>query len=420
MQIKFLGGAREVGRSAIMVYDDDKTKLLLDYGIKIDRKKPGFPIEIPSVDGVVISHAHMDHSGFVPALLKHRNIPIIGTSSTMKLSELLLEDSLGIAKKEHRQAGFAKEDLRSFSRNFVEVQYKQKTRIRDYEIELFDAGHISGSAVTLLEKRSWHGQKLVYTGDFKLEKQYLHKGAEIIKGDILVMESTYALKEHPNREELVKEFIESIKTVLDNNGTVLLPSFAVGRSQEILSMLYKNSLIDYCYLDGMAQAATAIVLSYPSLISNSRLLSDAFGRATRVASKKDRIDAIKGPSIILTTAGMLEGGPVLNYVQKMSSNSEIMLTGFQAPNTNGRLLLEQHKMVVDKKVIKIKQPVSYYDFSAHAGMSDLYRYARESSPNIIICLHGDSNNAVSLASNLADEGFETYAPKLGQSIEIKL
>ncbi len=417
MQLKFFGGAQEVGRSSILLKDE--TSLLLDYGIKLGGSKIEYPTAIPDADAFILSHAHIDHSGFAPALYNEMLIPAFGTEPTLKLSELLLEDSLAIAKKEHMKPRFHKRQIESFKHRYTPIDYGNAFEFGEYTIELTDAGHISGSAITAIENaNSKDNRRIVYTGDFKLGPQYLHKGADVAKSDVLIIESTYATREHPDRDELLGRLAAAIKETLDNKGNALIPVFAVGRSQELLTFLYKNNLAQYTYIDGMARSATSIVLRYPEFIDNSSLLSKALSEATVIKDRDDREEALSSPSILLTTAGMLNGGPVLDYITRLRKNSAVFLTGYQVEGTNGRMLMDTGSLIVDKRLTKIDAPVSYYDLSAHAGMGELHEYVKKSGPNKVVCVHGDSKNAVALAESLKLEGYETYAPKIGETIKL--
>ena len=416
MQLKFLGGAQEVGRSAILLKDEHT--LMLDYGIKLNHKIE-YPIAMPNIDAFILSHAHLDHSGFAPALYNEMLVPAFGTEPTLKLSELLLNDSLGIAKKEHMNPKFHKRQISSFMQRYTSIDYHSGASIGSFDIKLFDAGHICGSAITLIERRNAkENKRIVYTGDYKLLPQYLHKGAEVVKSDVLITESTYATRDHPEKEGLVRQFVEKVKETLDNKGTVLLPVFAVGRSQEILMLLHKNNLTQYTYLDGMARSATSIALKYKNFLSGSDILEKAFEETTVIKGRDERTGALNTPSIILTTAGMLTGGPVLDYITKLRNNSSILLTGYQVEGSNGRMLMDKGTVIIDNNLIKVNAPVSYYDMSAHAGKKELYEYVKESGPSKVICVHGDSENASNMAENLKLEGYDAYAPKDGDVIKI--
>jgi putative mRNA 3-end processing factor len=415
MILKFFGGAQEVGRSSILLKGD--TTLLLDFGVKLNHHIE-YPVSIPNADAFILSHAHLDHCGYAPALYNEMLLPAFGTAPTLKLSELLLDDSLAIAKKEHLKPKFSKRQIESYMHRYTPMEYNSPFELGEFNIEFHDAGHIAGSAITSIEDNTGKGKKIVYTGDYKLDPQYLHKGAEVVKSDVLITESTYATREHPDRETLFKQLAEKIKETLDNRGNVLLPVFAVGRSQEVLVFLHKNNLTQYTYLDGMARAATSIVLRNRDFINESQNLAKALDESTVINDRDDRNEALSMPSIILTTAGMLSGGPVLDYITKLRANSQIFLTGYQVEGSNGRMLMDTGTLVVDKKVEKIRAPVSHYDLSAHAGKRELYEYIKRSGPSKIVCVHGDVANAEAFAETLRLEGYEAHAPKIGDTIKL--
>ncbi|MGC8676329.1 MAG: MBL fold metallo-hydrolase [Candidatus Micrarchaeia archaeon] len=414
MQISFLGGAREVGRSAILL--NGEKRLLFDYGVKLDGKTeyPIRPNKKP--DAYVLSHAHLDHSGFAASLYSNNYVPAFGTPPTIELSKLLIEDSIKINMRKKVKQEFSKGDLRRFERAYTPCEYGSEIDIGNYTLGFFDAGHITGSAITLLTNRLTD-RRLVYTGDFKLEPQFLQKGAEIVKSDILITESTYADREHPDRSALVKSFVEEVKEIIDNGGFALVPVFAVGRAQEILTLLYKNNLIDYAVIDGMAQKASEIVMHYPAYSTNKSLLLAAMKNATWIGAERKR-NSVSSPAIIVTTSGMLTGGPVLNYILALNHKSKVFLTGYQLPGTNGRNLMDGKPITVDGKKYAVKTPVAYYDFSAHAGMHDLYEYIRKSNPEKVICVHGDAKVASNFAESLKLEGIDAVAPSVGETLNI--
>ncbi len=396
----------------------DETTLMLDYGVKIDHKTE-YPISMPKMDAMIISHAHLDHSGFAAAVYNEMNIPAFGTLPTLQLSTLLLEDSIKIAKKEHTKAYFHKRQVMNFNSKFISLDYHTTAHLGGFDIELYDAGHISGSAITFIEKAHAKGnRRVVYTGDFKLAAQTLHNGAEVVESDVLIMESTYASREHPDRKKTIAGMIERIKEVLDNGGNALIPVFAVGRSQEILSILYQNGLTPSAYIDGMARKATSIVINLPKFIDNKDVLTNAIRETTWIEERSSRKEALNGPSIIVTTAGMLNGGPVLDYITKLNKHSHIFLTGYQVEGTNGRTLMDHGYITLDEERRKITTPVSFHDLSAHADRSDLHNYVKRSSPNTVVCVHGSRENTKILADDLKEEGFKAFAPKVGDTIEI--
>ncbi len=417
MQFKFYGAAQEVGRSAILFKDE--RSIMMDFGIKVSAKTE-FPVSIPKIDALILSHAHIDHSGFVPAIYNYSHVPAFGTKPTLELSELLQNDAITVAKKQHTKPKYFKKQINNFKNKYTQIPYHKKFFYGNYDIEFYDAAHICGSAVTLIERtKAKNNKRIVYTGDFKLDEQTLHKGAEIVKSDVLILESTYEGKEHPDRAQHVHKLIEEIKEVLDNGGSALIPAFAVGRSQELLAILYQHGLADRVFVDGMCRAATKIVVKNPKFITNPEYLMRGIEEATWIDEPRIRKNALDEPGIILTTAGMLNGGPVLNYIQRLNEESKVFITGYQVEGTNGRLLINHGYVNIDEKKVPIRTPVSVYDFSAHAGNKDLYEYVRQSAPNTVICVHGDQSATTHFAQNLREEGFDAYAPKIGDTITIK-
>ncbi len=414
MNVRILGGGQEVGRSGILL--EGSKNILMDYGIKIEEKIE-YPLSPSKVDAFILSHAHLDHSGFSPALYRNGMPTAFGTEPTKALAELLIEDAIRVQKMKRVPSKYKKTELRSFLNSFMTYNYKTQIPFHDYLISLHDAGHISGSAITRIENQRT-GRKLVYTGDFKLSPQVLHNGAEVIESDVLVIESTYAAKEHPDRNNLIKMFVDSIKEVIENNGIALIPVFAVGRSQEVLAILEKNKLTSHAYLDGMARAATRISMEHPGYIHNADLLKNAMSKVTTLRKDAEREEALSGGSIIVTTSGMLAGGPALNYITKLNDKSMIFLTGYQAEGTNGRKLLDNNPLEIDNRKVFIKTPFAFYDLSAHAGQSDIYDYVKRSDPETVICVHGDKEGTLSFKDWLEMEGFEAYAPAIGERIKI--
>lgn len=410
MKITFLGGSREVGRSAFLLENDKR--LLLDYGIKLNSRTE-YPLPFQGfIDAVVLSHAHLDHSGFVPAVYEYGNAPCFATYPTQALSALLIKDSMKIQRMNKEKSHYSKNDFRKMMNNLIPLTYNNPLNLTDHtSIMLKDAGHIPGSAITQIEADK---KRIVYTGDFKLEETWLHKGAELIEDvDILLIESTYSEKEHPPRKKLEEEFYKETIKVLENGGNALLPSFAVGRSQELVQMLRYFDEDAKIYLDGMAKTASQIILDYPSYVKDAKALRAALESVEWVNSDRQRKKALERPSIIVTTAGLVEGGPVLRYILKLNKNSEIIFTGFQIPGTNGRRILDEHKMELNGIEQNIETPAKYMDFSAHAGRKDLFSFVKKANPEKIFCIHGDT--CVEFANDLNAEGYDAVAPKMGDS-----
>ncbi len=415
MNIEFLGGASEVGRSAIFLKDEKN--ILLDYGLKIDNKKAQHPMPAHNVDAYIISHAHLDHCGFSPALYMQNSPVSFGTEPTIEIANILIEDAMKIAKAEHMPQKYFKRQVSTFQRKFVALKYHETSHYAGYNLTLHDAGHIPGAAITCIEKYNT-GKRAVYTGDFKLSPQTMHKGAEVVKSDILIIESTYANKNHPDRNLLIEKFVQEIKEVVDNGGTALIPSFAVGRAQELLMILEKHKLMENTYLDGMATKVTKVVMNNLKYIRNQDILEGAMKSVHVVTGQKDRTNALRGSSVVVTTAGMVEGGPIVNYIPRANRHSKIFLTGYQVEGTNGSKLLAGKPINVDNRKIHTNIPVTFYDFSAHSGKDDLYKYVKESDPETVICIHGDKENTNSFANTLKEMGYDAHSPKVGDNLKV--
>jgi putative mRNA 3-end processing factor len=417
MKIKFLGGCNEVGRSAILV----DGKILLDYGMR-----PSDPPEVPldggniSPEAVIVSHAHLDHSGMVPSLM----VPdVYMTSVTRDLTMLLGRDTIKVGK-DQGFAFFNEEDIRKMDEHTHTVAYGERWRLdgSDYELEFFNAGHIPGSSTTYLKKES-EDISLFYTGDIRMAVTRLMKSASPVDfpaADILLIESTYYNKEHRDRKEMEHEFIDSIKETLDSGGNAIVPCFAVGRTQEVVMILHSYGITPY--VDGMGLSVFRMFKNHPSFLKNAKALNDAFSNAQFVNSKK-RKSIFSEPSVIVTTAGMLNGGPVLYYLKKIHEDprSKVLLTGYQIPGTNGRRLVEEGCVEADGEVVKVNASVEQYDFSAHAGdseLKDLVSRFYKKGTEVTFMVHGEHTEEFAAWAR-DNVGCEAIAPKIGEEYIIE-
>ncbi|MCX6775501.1 MAG: MBL fold metallo-hydrolase, partial [Candidatus Micrarchaeota archaeon] len=263
MRFSFLGGAGEVGKSAFLL--EDEKRLLLEYGIKLHQKTE-YPLPFQGViDYVILSHAHLDHSGFVPAVYEHCSPPCIATYPTQALSTMLVRDSMKVQRLKMQKVNFSGNSFRKMLNNLVPLAYGQNFSLsRNMSLTFTDAGHIPGATISTIQIGK---RKVVYTGDFKLGETWLHKGAECVEGcDILLIESTYSEREHPDRKSLEERLYNEIRSVLERGGNALLPCFAVGRSQEVIQMLRYFDEDMKIFFDGMAKTASQIILDYPSYL----------------------------------------------------------------------------------------------------------------------------------------------------------
>jgi putative mRNA 3-end processing factor len=413
MKIRCLGGFREVGKNAVLI--EGKENILFDYGVKVETGEP--PLKPRKVDALVLNHAHLDHTGSAPSLFRKMKLNAFSTITTFELAHLLLRDSLKIAGYENLRKPFSKRDIEKMKKREVRITYGQRFETENYSFEIFNAGHIPGSFCCLLEIGN---KRILYTSDFNTNDTRLLKGAKINANDIdiLIMESTYSNRDHPPRKETEKKFFEAVEGTVSNEGVAVIPSFAVGRAAEILMVIDSFKPDFPVYLDGMARIATEISLDHPEFIRDPKALRKAFKGVKIIESENERKKIVKRPCAIVTTSGLLEGGPSVGYVKNLYNNAEssIIFTGFMIPKTAGRYLIDTGRFVTEGFDLKIKMNIQKFDFSAHLGRTDLFNFVNKVRPGKIICLHGDYCER--FATELRGRGFDATAPKNGDVLNI--
>jgi len=442
MKLRFLGGAREVGRSAILVND----RLLLDFGM-LTGNPPQFPVETPEPEAVVVSHGHLDHAGAVPSLLSgDRRPPIHWTPPTRELALTLARDTLklhgvpgsgatGGSRRQRRRGGtydcpFTEEEVRRVTEVSETHGYRETFEAAGHEVTFYNAGHIPGSAHVLVrEGRSPAGSRaqpgdddgdtrLFYTADFHTEDQRLVSASTARPdADVVVCESTYSDVEHEPRRRIEERFVESLRTTVWEGGTVVVPAFAIGRTQEMLLVCAAHD-ID-CYVDGMGKQVTKMLRRHPAFVrdgealrrakSNARFVTGRDGQRRRIADQN---------TVIVTTSGMLSGGPAMTYVPAIRANptNKVALTGYQVEGTPGRDLLETGSAELDGRVMPVSAQVEWYDFSAHADRRGLRSLLDSYRDATVLVNHGD--RCAAFADDLAEDGFRTLAPAVGETVSI--
>jgi putative mRNA 3-end processing factor len=413
-----LGGCEEVGRSSFLL--DVGAKILLDRGIKLTPEKTEYPADVKTnLDAVIISHAHLDHSGLLPHLFSNARPLTYMTKPTLELAEILWHDSLKIAGLEGIDAKFTKTEVENTMRYVFPIRYNKELEIAgNVTMEFYDAGHILGSAITRLEM----GNKVfIYTGDFKMTETRLLHRADLpkVKADYVMIESTYGDRDHPNRIDTENEFVETVQSIVDKGGTALIPAFAVGRSQEIIDVLYEHKVDFPVYLDGMGQKAARITLRYPEYLKDARFLKRALESVEWIRSDRQRKKALSEPSAIVTTAGMLEGGPALHYIKKIYNdpNSGVLLTGYQVEGTTGELLLRTGRIEIDGREYEVKGLVKKFDFSAHASQSSMLKALKYWSPEKVLLVHGDSSTIKVFKEKIGEElGMDAEILKMNRPV----
>ena len=418
MQIGFLGGAREVGRLGISV-KSAKSQVIIDYGVMLDNE-PGFPMHVPpkEVDALILTHSHLDHSGALPIFYINDKKPLITNKLNLELSQLLIQDFIHLSSY---YLPFEYLELKTMMRSNQHLDFNRSTTVGDMKITLVDAGHTPGSASVLIEAE---GKRFLYTGDFNTEESKLLAGASMDYGelDAVVIESTYADSNHTERKELERQFVEACTAVVEVGGTVLVPSFGVGRAQEIVCVLAANHFEYPIILDGMAREAGRIIMNYKEYLKDPKLFMNAMHSCEWVEGWRDRRRALKNPSVIVTTSGMLKGGPSVFYLSKLGKKAinAVYLVSYQIPNTPGRELMEKGVCTIDGKVQKIKAAYRHFDFSSHCGASQLKQALIKlgGKPKVFM-VHGAEGNCELFADWAKTElGLDAVAPHTGETYQI--
>jgi len=409
IKAQFLGGAEEVGSLGFHM-EIGELRLLFEYGLT-PSKPPSYPMPSPPVDSLFLTHVHLDHSGMIPRVAVMYEPNIYATEPTIAVLPLMWNDTIKVADLEGFPIPYTKEEVESTTENLIPVEYGRPVELGSLEIVPHNAGHIPGSA--MYEIRD--DRKILFTGDIQTVNTNLVWGTKPVKTDVLIMESTYAGREHPPRDEVERNFVAKIEEIVNRGGKAIIPVFAVGRTQEIMLILAKTDFD--VWIDGMGRFVTNLFLQYPQYLKSAKKLKKARNKMNIVKRRSDRRKALNG-EVIVATGGMLEGGPVLHYINHLKNDrkSGILLTGYQVEGTNGRLLMDEGILELYGIKEKIDMDIEFFDFSAHAGHSELLEFAEKCSPEKIILMHGDNREA--LAKDLKDMGFDVCLPKNGEDFII--
>jgi len=424
--LRLLGGAGEVGRLAVLIRTA-YNGILLDYGVNFDAEgRPVFPLHVRPRDltAVFLSHAHLDHSGGVPTLYVTTKTPLYATPLTMELSDLMYADAI---KLSGYYLPYTQEEVKEVMSSAFPLTYGEPVEIgRGAVLTTYNAGHVPGSAIGVIEVE---GTTVVFTGDFNLSDTNLLRGADLYNiprnPDVVVMEATYASSTHPPRDKMETEFVNAVREVVEGGGTVLIPSFALGRAQEILLTLVKNKLDSYpIYIDGLARQINQIIGRYLHLVRDPALYKKALEVAIEVPNAYVRKGAAEEPSIIIAPAGMLKGGAALFYFKRLAANKKngIFLPSFQAPNTPGFEILSKGYAVIEGATIKVEARIEWFDFSAHAGRDELRAFIKHFHEDTnIVLVHTDPVASSPFVKQLIEEGRRVYLPTtVGEELYLDL
>ncbi|MDF2727608.1 MAG: beta-lactamase domain protein [Nitrososphaera sp.] len=428
-----LGGVKQVGRSCFVVVTPE-TKVMLDCGINpgemsgLDAypRLDWFNFDLDDLDAVVISHAHIDHQGFLPTLFKYGyRGPVYCTEPTLPLMTLLQMDSVKIANNNGTYLPYSSRDVNEVIKHCITLPYGKPTDISpDVTITLNNAGHIMGSATVHLNISGAHN--ILYSGDYKYAKTQLLDSAVSIypRVETLITESTYGNTTDvmPDQQSVYRGFTESINKTLTDGGKVLVPVPAVGRAQEIMLVMAKEMkegrLIESpIYIEGMISEASAIHMSYAHYLGSDVRKSVSQGinpfqseYFTMISGygKRDDILNDENPAIVMATSGMLEGGPSVEYFKELAPNpkNKIMFVSYQINGTLGRRVLDgvmSEVSMMDKsgkvKVVPVRCQTQKIDgFSGHSDFNQIMNFVSRIRPKRVLVNHGEKSKSENVAS----------------------
>ncbi|MDE1862135.1 MAG: MBL fold metallo-hydrolase [Thaumarchaeota archaeon] len=418
MQVKVLGAAKEVGRSAFEV-NCDGTKFLMDYGVELGRE-PAYPLPVNTqeITAAIITHAHLDHSGNVPAIFRHGSTDVYATPPTFDLSRLLIEDMVRLEKK---SLPFDLQDVDKMMMYSKEIGYREKITRGNASFQLLESGHVLGGSTVLVEHQN---KKLFYTADINPRGSRMLREADLDFGeiDLMITESTYSQTDQMPRNESEEKFVEFAYEVLDRKGSLFVPAFSVERSQEIAVVLKNAKFKHKVIMDGMAVKVNEIMLRYPEYLRDPKVFADSVNHAFWVKGERERRGTLNEPAVIISPAGMLVGGSAVFYLQNLALDKRngIALVSYQGEGTPGRKLLDTGKVSVRGKEFKAESEVRKFEFSGHADRASLFEMMKKIKGNPkVLTIHGDNDSCTKFAEEIHEKfGFEAHAPSLGDVITV--
>ncbi len=447
IRITYLGSGREVGRSCIFLQTPE-SRILLDCGINVSSEKNAFPhfeapeFDLNQIDAVIVTHAHFDHTGMLPYLFKMGyKGPVYMTAPTRDVAALILLDYVKMMKNEGKEPLYTSDEIKELVLHTICLDWEEVTDIMpDVRLTFYNAGHILGSSMAHLHiGNGLHN--LMYTGDMKFNRTRLLDGCatRFPRLETVMLESTYGGKEcflAPMRES--DDHLKNIiKTTFERGGKVIIPALASGRAQEIMILiesLVRTGQLEKMpvYIDGMLWDIAAIHTAYPEYLNlsirkqifqkdNNPFLSDIFHR---VGSAKERQKVIEetGSCIIIATSGMLEGGPIIEYLRQLGDNphNSMVFTCYQAEGTLGQRIksgLREITFPVGTKTETVELKLEVHralEISAHADRRELLSFIGHCipRPKKVIINHGESSRCIDLASGIHKLfRIETDAPR---------
>lgn len=449
IRIFCLGSFREVGRSCILV-ETPKSKVIVDCGVNTggsDQSRYPYitakEFDLSEIDAIIISHAHLDHSGFVPYLYEYGyDGPLYSTPPTLDLFTMLNLDFIDVMQKSGSQPLFTAKGVKEAIKHSIILDFDEVSDVGpDIRLTFQPSGHLlGGSLVHLHVGQGLHN--IVYTSDLKYARTRLFNPAftDFQRVETLIIESTYGSNKDimPTRQEAEEKLMDIINKTMERNGICIIPSFAVGRAQEIMAILDYYKFDFPVFVDGMIWDATAIHTAYPEYLSKSMEIKILQGENPftntifkRIASQQEREKAWEEkPSVIISTSGMLEGGPIMNHLEALGEDpkNSLIFVGYQGEGTLGRRIQKgwsEIPITTNGKTITMKLGLEIKTIEGLSGHSDVkelinYIHRLKSKPERIVVNHGENTKPLSLASSLHKLfRLETLAPKNLEAIRLR-
>lgn len=457
VRLSMLGAGRQVGRSAVLL-QTPQSRVLLDCGVDpTGFGSDAYPIleapefNIQELDAVIITHAHLDHSGSLPLLFKYGYTgPVYCTEPTRDVMSLLQLDMIKIMKNQGIDPIYTAEEVKKCVMSTITLGFEEVTDVTpDVRLTFYNSGHILGSAMAHLHiGNGLHN--FLYTADLKYGQTRLLQPAatKFPRLESMMVEATYGGKDnvHPPREESEAELAGYIKDTVKRGGKILIPVLGVGRAQELMLILYdlmKTGELEKIpvYIDGMVWDINAITTAYPEFLNKNirsqmmrgdenPFMDEVF---KRVGSRKERTELMEdgGPCIILATSGMLVGGASQEYFQFLAPDKRhtIIFVSYQGPGSLGRRVQQGEKDIMCSingrapEMLHVNMDVFSIDaFTGHSGRNELMNFMRKCNPQPrkVITNHGESSRCIDLASSIHKQfRVETVCPKNLETVRLR-